>query len=78
LGWARLLKRVFDIGVEHCRPCGGELKMVAAIEDPMVIGNILTHLGLLPRAPTFAPARLLSLFQEACPGAENHRHQGWI
>ncbi len=34
MGWARLLKRVFDIDVEHCAHCGGDLKIIAAIESP--------------------------------------------
>jgi Putative transposase len=50
LGWARLLKRVFDIDVEHCPQCGGDLKIIAAIEEPAVITRILTHLGLPARA----------------------------
>ena len=36
MSWARLLKRVFDIDVERCA-CGGQLKIIAAIEDPIVI-----------------------------------------
>jgi hypothetical protein len=51
LSWARLLKRVFDIDIEHCPNCGGSLKITAAIEDPPVIVKILTHLGLSSRAP---------------------------
>ena len=62
--WARLLKRVFDIDVEHC-VCGGRLKIIAAIEDPVVIARILTHLGLPSRAPPRAPARRLALFRAA-------------
>ena len=31
LSWARLLKRVFDLDLEHCPNCGGELKIIAAI-----------------------------------------------
>jgi hypothetical protein len=27
MSWARLLKRVFDIDIEHCPNCGGELKI---------------------------------------------------
>ncbi len=50
--WARLLKRVFDIDVERCA-CGGQMKILAAIEEPVVIVRILTHLGL--------PAREFSL-----------------
>jgi len=60
MSWARLLKRVFDIDVERCA-CGGQLKIIAAIEEPVVIVRILTHLGLAARAPPRAPARELSL-----------------
>ena len=31
LSWAKLLKRVFDLDLEHCPNCGGELKIIAAI-----------------------------------------------
>jgi hypothetical protein len=65
MGWARLLKRVFDIDLEHCPQCGGDLKIIAAIEEPAVIVRILTHLGLPARAPPRSPARSLDLFQAA-------------
>jgi hypothetical protein len=41
MSWARLLKRVFDIDIEHCPNCGGSMKIIAAIEDPPVIVKIL-------------------------------------
>ena len=65
MGWARLLKRVFDIDLEHCPQCGGDLKIIAAIEEPAVIVRILTHLGLPARAPPRSPARPLPLFRAA-------------
>ena len=59
--WAQRLKRVFNIDIETCPECG-VVKVIACIEDPVVIKKILTHLkekaapepaGLLPsvRAP---------------------------
>lgn len=50
---------------EHCPQCGGDLKIIAAIEEPAVIVKILTHLGLPARAPPRLPARPLPLFQAA-------------
>ncbi len=46
LSWARLLKCVFELDLEHCPNCGGELKIIAAILEQPVIEKILTHLGL--------------------------------
>ncbi len=57
LSWAKLLQRVFEIDMEHCPNCGGELKIIAAILEAPVIEKILTHLGLQARAPPRAPAR---------------------
>ena len=65
MSWARLLKRVFDIDVEHCPHCGGNLKIISAIEDPSVITKILDHLGLPARAPPRAPARSFNLLETA-------------
>ena len=42
--WAQRLKRVFNIDVEICNQCGGNVKVIACIEDPDVIQKILTHL----------------------------------
>ena len=63
MGWARLLKRVFDPDREHCPQCGGEFRIIAAIEEHAVFVRILTHPGLPARAPPRSPARPLALFQ---------------
>ena len=42
--WAQRLKRIFTIDVETCRECGGAMKVIACIEDPVVIKKILDHL----------------------------------
>jgi hypothetical protein len=36
---------VFAIDIEVCRRCGGQLRVIASIEDPPVIERILEHLG---------------------------------
>ena len=43
MSWARLLKRVFDIDIEHCSHCGGTMKIIAALLEPAVITKILAH-----------------------------------
>ena len=43
--WAQRLKRVFNIDIETCRECGGSVKVIACIEDPVVIKKILDYLN---------------------------------
>jgi hypothetical protein len=55
LGWAKLLKRVFNLDLEHCPNCGGELKIIAAIlevgsdtkgpEDRLCLGHARTSVS---------------------------------
>jgi hypothetical protein len=42
--WAQRLKRVFNIDIETCNKCGGAVKVIACIEDPVVIRKILSHM----------------------------------
>jgi len=44
ISWAQRLKRVFNIDIETCKQCGGAVKVIACIEDPAVIKQILDHL----------------------------------
>jgi hypothetical protein len=39
------LKRVFNIDIATCDKCGSDVRIIASIEDPIVIGKILTHLN---------------------------------
>jgi hypothetical protein len=58
MGWARLLKRVFDIDLQRCPRCGGrQVKIIAAILERAAIEKILTHLGLDPQPPPRGNAR---------------------
>ena len=42
--WAMRLKRVFAIDISQCQRCGGEVKVIACIEEPAVIKKILGHI----------------------------------
>jgi hypothetical protein len=50
----------YAIDVLACPRCGGRMRVVATIEDPLVIRRILTHLGLPTEAspPRPPPADL--------------------
>ncbi len=50
------VKRVFNIDIETCSECGGAVKIIASIEDPVVIRKILAHLD--EKAATAATAQL--------------------
>jgi len=54
--WAALLQRFFEIDALRCPRCGATLRLIAAIEDPMVARRILECLKLPPRAPPLVPA----------------------
>ena len=40
--WARLLRRIYEVDPLRCR-CGGELRIVSVITDPVVVDRILEH-----------------------------------
>ena len=50
------LKRVFNIDIETCERCAGRVKIIACIEDPVVIARILVHLH--GKAPSIGTAVL--------------------
>ena len=40
--WAQRLKRVFNLDIETCSMCGGAVRVIACIEDSVIINKILT------------------------------------
>ena len=52
--WAQRLKRVFNIDITICSRCGKAVRIVASIEDPLVISKILDHLETKFLAPVTA------------------------
>lgn len=55
--WVVLMRRSFGFDVLACARCGGRLRLLAIIEQPVVIRRILTHLGLPTQIPAPQPAR---------------------
>ena len=58
--WSLRLKRVFNIDIETCQVCGGAIRIIACIEDPVVIEKILTDLdkkNTSAEAPRLPPCR---------------------
>ena len=47
MSWARLLKRVPELDLEHCPNCGGDLKIIAAILEAPVIEPRALRSGVL-------------------------------
>jgi len=54
--WAQRLKRVFRLELELCEGCGGQVLVIASIEDPLVITRILDHLERRAALPGQRPA----------------------
>ena len=46
--WAQRLKRVFKSDIEICETCGGQMKVIASIEEPAVVKRILAPLDSHP------------------------------
>jgi hypothetical protein len=50
--WARLIRQVYEVDPLLCSRCGGMMKVIAVIERPAVIRQILDHLGLASTPPS--------------------------
>jgi hypothetical protein len=62
IGWAALLKRTFEIDVLRCSRCSGRMKLVAVVMTADAIRETLVGIGVSPRPPPIAPAKLRGLF----------------
>ncbi|MHB8280872.1 MAG: hypothetical protein ACYDIA_25010 [Candidatus Humimicrobiaceae bacterium] len=44
--WARLIKKIYEVDPLICPKCGGQMRIIAFIEDYNVIRKILDYLGI--------------------------------
>ena len=55
--WTALMRRVLDLDVLACPRCGGRLRLIASVQDPLAVQAILTRLArsAAPAPPGPAP-----------------------
>ncbi len=71
MSWAQRLKRVFNTDVSICTHCGGRVRIVASIEEPIPARAIFAHFGkhgALEQAH-YRPAARIARSARVTPGA---------
>jgi len=66
--WALLLARIYEVLPLLCPKCGGDMRIIAFINEGPVIREILGHLGEPSSAPSLAPARGPPLWEQPVDG----------
>ena len=66
-GWAEMIRKVYEVDPLLCPSCGGQMSIIAFIEDHKVIDKIIDHLKLTFMAERPPPQ---SVQQELLPAAE--------
>ena len=55
--WAALLARTFNLKMETCPDCGGRMKIIAVVTDPVSVKTYLDGVGLKSKIPKLKPPR---------------------
>jgi len=68
-GWAEMIKKVYEVDPLVCQACGGEMRIIAFIEDHRIIDKIIKHLKLAfiaerPPPPQVVQQELLMAAEE--------------
>ena len=67
-GWADMIRKVYETDPLLCPKCGGQMRIIAFIEDHKVIDRIIAHLKLTFEAKRPPPPQ--SVQQELLMAAE--------
>ena len=73
MSWAQRLKRVFNIDISNCDVCGSAVKVIASIEDPVVIKQILAHLERKAESKEYNPFRFVRITDEISLTRSTHQ-----
>lgn len=85
MSWARRLKRVFGIDINECEKRRGSVKIIACIEDPVVIEEILSQLKAkeaddsspITRQPPRQAPSLLLMWEQGLVDCPARRQTSW-
>jgi len=58
--WARLIKKIYEVGPLVCPKCGGQMRIIDFIEDYKVIKKILDYLGIYEFKRDRPPPKMLA------------------
>jgi len=67
-GWAEMIRKVYETDPLLCPSCGGQMRVIAFIEDHKVIDKIIRHLKLIFTAERPPPPQVIQ--QELLMAAE--------
>ncbi|QJQ06565.1 transposase [Undibacterium piscinae] len=67
--WAKLIARIYEVFPLLCLHCGGQMRLIAFINDGAEIRKILDHIGVESSPPKISQARGPPLW-DACDDAE--------
>jgi len=56
--WARLIQKIYEVDPLICPKCGGEMRVIAFIEDYKIIKKILDYLGIYEFGKKRSPPRI--------------------
>ena len=59
--WARLIKKIYEVDPLICLKCGGQMRVIAFIEDYKVIRKILDYLGIYEFKGDRPPPKVLAI-----------------
>ena len=59
--WAHLIKKIYEVDPLICPKCGGNMRIIAFIEDYKVIRKILDYLGIYEFKRDSPPPKVLAI-----------------
>jgi len=68
IGWAEMVRKVYEVDPLICPSCGGQMKVISFIEDPKAIDRIIGHLKITFQAERPPPSHVIH--QELLMAAE--------